>query len=89
MTEDKVVIECECGTHLLQVTNWIEETNPKFQSFYLAMFNYGKYSRSFKERLKMAWSILRKGDPYDDQLTLEPSEAKKLADFINSNLPQP
>jgi len=93
----KIFIECECGTHLLQVTNDVEifdsinsvTDKPRVrQEFELAMFTYGTYHSkpSFWERLRIIWNYLKTGRMYSDQLILSPDEAKKLADFINENI---
>ena len=89
--QTKIFIECECGTHLLEVTNDAEYFNDNKQvrqEFWLAMFSYGNSSNTygFFERFKIAWKFLRTGRMYGDQITLNPDEAKKLADFINNNI---
>jgi hypothetical protein len=79
---NKTIIECECGTHLLQV-----EAEAEFEgslTFYLAMFNYGNQKQTFFRRLKNAWRCL-KGVPFADQLVLNDLEAAKLQDFIQKN----
>lgn len=90
--EDKEIIECECGTHLLQIISdsdiYTVKSGKKVvhQTFYLAMFNHGNQKKSFWEKLKIAWGYLRTGKTFTDQLCMNPKEAKKLADFININL---
>lgn len=89
----KIVIECECGTHLLHVQSDIDqyEVNvPPVQTFYLSMFYYGieNHKRKWRQRLKIAFNYLKTGKMFSDQLCLTPSEAKKLSDFINNNLLQ-
>jgi hypothetical protein len=84
----KEIIECECGTHLLQVQSETDfylnsdQSTQVQQSFYLAMFSYGNQKRRFFARLKIAFNYLRTGKMFSDQLTLSPDEAKKLSDFI-------
>lgn len=87
----KIFIECECGTHLLQVTNDVEFFNDNKQvrqEFWLAMFVYGTYHKkpSLYERIRIIWNYLRTGKMHEDQLILHPDEAQKLADFINENI---
>jgi hypothetical protein len=87
---DKIVIECECGSHLLQVVSDVEENAvPDIaHRYFIALFNYGYNNvTTWKHRLRVCWRVLTKGEPYDDQLVLTPDEAKKLADFINSTQP--
>lgn len=91
----KIFIECECGTHLLQVINEVEfledtKTNKTRvqQEFDFGMFTYGTYHSkpTFWRRLRIIWNYLKTGRMHSDQLILSPDEAKKLADFINENI---
>ena len=91
----KITIECECGTHMLEVESDIETSSYisenqneaiRFQSIYLAMFHYGNCKPSLLERIKRAFKVLRTGELYADQITLTPSEGAKLRDFLNDNL---
>jgi len=91
----KEYIECECGTHLLQITHDVEyfddserNTTQVRQEFWLAMFTYGKYNKkpSFWERLKIIFNYLKTAKMYEDQVILSAEEAKKLSTFINKNI---
>jgi len=89
----KTVIECDCGTHMLQVQSEVDyycsqsEDKERFhQEIYLAMFNYGNQKRNFFDRCVIAWKYLISGNMFSDQLCLNPDEAKKLATFITDNL---
>ena len=89
--EKKIFIECECGTHLLQVTNDVEYFNDNKQvrqEFWLAMFTYGTYHKKpkFWERIRIIWNYLKTGKMHEDQIILHPDEAEKLVKFINENL---
>lgn len=84
-----IVIECDCGMHLLKVESDVEiiDGNRFYQEFYLGMFNYGQNTKpKFWRRLSFAWDYIRKGIMYRDQLCLTPDEAKKLAAFLTSNI---
>jgi len=95
----KIIIECECGTHLLVVQSEIDyphgidvdydkEHRRYIQSFDLAMFNYGNYSEKpgFWRRLGLAWHIIKTGKMHLDEIILSPDEAEKLSLFINENI---
>lgn len=86
----KTSIDCDCGTYMLKVQSEVEyfgTRNEMYQqNFYLAMFSYGSSATGWKYRLKAAWHVITKGEPYADQMALNPDEAKKLADFINEYL---
>jgi len=91
----KEIIECECGTHLLQIISDVEyfedtqtQRNRFRQEFDLAMFTYGTYHKkpSIWRKIRVIWNYLRTGKMHEDQLILHPDEAKKLATFINDNI---
>ena len=91
---EKIIIECECGSHLLKVDSNIEfiegENSPVRyrQEFYLAMFTYGTrgVKPGFWERLGIAWRVIKSGTMHRDQLILNEDEAEKLSKFIADNL---
>ena len=91
----KSFIECECGTHLLEITHEIEyfddpSTNRSRvrQEFWLAMFSYGMDNDkpNIWRRLRIIWNYLRTGKMHADQIILDEDEAKKLRNFITDNL---
>lgn len=92
----KVVIECDCGTHLLKVQNQVEYFNDNIysnkirfrQEYYLAMFYYGIDSekRNWWDRIVIAFKYIWSGKMFADQLCLSPDEALKLSTFINETL---
>jgi len=88
---NKTYIECECGTHLLQVQTEIElfpcqEKTRFWQEFYLAMFAYRQSKDSIWRRIAIAFKYLRTGQMHLDQIILTNDEASKLANFINENI---
>jgi hypothetical protein len=89
----KTVIECDCGTHLLQVQSEVDyyEDSDKTrfrQEYYLAMFYYGIESSktNWWNRVVIACKYLWTGKMFSDQLCLSPEEALKLSSFINETL---
>ena len=86
--QDKIIVECECGGHLLMVESFVESYGKvSSHSIYLAMFKYGYYKPKFWRRIALAWDyLISGGEMYSDQIILTPQEAKKLVKFINDNL---
>ena len=91
----KVVIECDCGTHLLKVQSEVDyfddtvSNKVRFrQEYYLAMFYYGIDSdkRKWWHRIVIACIYVWSGKMFADQLCLSPDEALKLSTFINESL---
>lgn len=89
--EASVIIECECGCHMLQVTmnadvyTNSDETVQVHQTFYLAMFQYGNENRGFWGKLKIALKYMRTGKMFSNQLVFTPAEADKLSEFLTAN----
>lgn len=92
LKSNNVSIKCECGTHILMIENMVveyPETDKKSdQSFNISFFEYGQYTPkpSFFTRIKTALKFIKDGTFYKDQVTLNPTEAVKLRNFIDENL---
>lgn len=91
----KVVIECDCGTHLLKVQSEVYYSHDTLskksnirQEYHLAMFYYGIDSDKHKwwDRIKIALKYIWTGKIYSDQLSLSNDEALKLYTFIKETL---
>ena len=88
---NKTYIECECGTHVLQIQTEIElfpdgERTRFRQEYWLAMFGYRQEKRSLWDRMKIALRYLRTGEMHLDQIILSNEEATKLVEFIKANM---
>lgn len=81
---EKLIIECDCHSHMLKVVNYVAENNE--QDIYFAMFNYGNCKRSLWRRIRLAWRMIWKDEVYDDQLIFNRKEANKLKEFLNNIL---
>jgi hypothetical protein len=77
----KILINCECESHALEVERLFED-----KEYYLSMWNRGRsyFPMSFRERLRWCWNILKTGVPYTDQMILNDEEMNKIIDFVNS-----
>src|ERR1035437_5537579 len=95
--DKKEYIECECGTHILQVTYLLDVVDREevagtdqiktyfYESFQLAVFGYGKQTDKVFKRIIIGLKYIWTGKMFADQITLEPKEANKLINFINDN----
>jgi len=72
--------ECSCGMHALSVLPPVG----KWYGFELAVWGRAPTSGPFswRERLRMIWTILRKGHPCGDWVVLHPAEALRLAEYL-------
>lgn len=77
---EKIIIECECGSHLLQVSSDSEDN-----TFYFAMYSYGgSHIYGLARRLKAAWKMITTGKMFSDQIILNHGEAMRLRSFLES-----
>lgn len=88
-------IECDCGSHLLQIKSDVEYFDDTVsnktrvrQEYQFAMFYYGfeKDKNKIWNRIVIAWKYLRTGKMFSDQMCLTPDEAVKLSEFIKTTL---
>jgi len=82
MSEIEEILMCDCGEHGLVISDYKEKSDVgvKFHEIYLAMFAWRGYHRplDFGDRLRWIWRILTTGQPWADDLCLQPKDAKKL-----------
>lgn len=79
--------QCHCGTEGIALT--YEYSNEKGEEVIplidIAFWRIGYYTQStltFKEKIRWIWQIIIKGKLWGDMVTLNPQEAKGLADYL-------
>ena len=77
LEDNKIIIESECGTHLLRC----EYSDDK--KFDISFYTYGNGQSKIWGRLKYAFLHLFTGQLFPDQMIFNEKESKKLVDFIN------
>jgi len=78
--ENKIFIECECGTEIVQLERDQDEGT---KNIYMSFYRYGHSSYSpWKLRFQYIWQIIRKGHPYSDCVILNEKEQSKLIEFL-------
>ena len=78
-TSDKMIIECECGSHLLR-TDYDEEKELFSMSFYT--YGNGNLKINIWSRIRYAFIHVFTGRVYSDQMYLNKKEALKLIEFL-------
>ncbi len=70
--------ECACNSEGIMIS--YEHEDDEFKQLDMAFFNNGFNGKQlgFKERLRWAWHILRKGLPWIDCVILDKKTAKEL-----------
>jgi hypothetical protein len=78
--ENKIFIECECGTEMIQLERDQYEGT---QDIYMSFFRYGHNGNfPWKLRLQYIWQIIIKGHPYSDSIILNKQEQNELIKFL-------
>lgn len=78
MEENKeLYIQCSCGAEILKL-----EYDEEIDSYYFAVFSMDG-RRSWRNRLRQIWNIIRHNEPYSDNLVLKSDELSKLVEFID------
>ena len=69
-------IGCDCGSEVLSI-----EFDDESKEFYLGIYQLNK-QYSLRDRLSYIWRIIRKGEPYGDQIVLSKNKAIELKEYI-------
>ena len=72
-------IGCECGAEVLKV-----DYDDEGKVFYLGIFQLNRRF-SWWNKLRHIWRILRKGEPYGDQIVLRKNSALELKEYFESH----
>ena len=85
--KNELWLECDCGCGALKAQ--VDEDDDFECDFgiYFSLWSRGKYnSRSWMDRISLAWTILRHGDTYSDAVILKrPDKVQELIDFLEKN----
>jgi len=82
--DKELFLNCSCHSEAIKFNYNIEENNLEI-SFYQQGLN--PRTRSFKEKLRWIWHIIRNKTIYGDQVILNLDSIKKLSSFVNEILP--
>ena len=69
------IYKCNCGCGGVEISKW-EDDGKKF--VYIEFLKRCRSGRSWKQRLKMIWRLLRWGYYYDDEIILTKETAGNL-----------
>lgn len=90
MNSETIRIQCDCGTHEIEITNLIGF--PELEPAIISIDFWGLSSYiagdSFLSRLRLAWQILRHGRYYMEEMLLDADKTRELGEklIIISNL---
>lgn len=80
--DKKIYIDCDCHSEGL-----ILEKEEETGEVYLSIFEIGSnedHTMTWKQRIRSAWRILRKGSPYGDQIVLSKKSQNDIVNFLNT-----
>lgn len=81
MNKDGIIVECKCGSEGITVEHFDDEI---YLSFWIDTW-YAEQKSFLEEilkRLKIAWTILRKGMFLYQEIILTKDEAKRLYEYL-------
>lgn len=81
--EVEAQIQCGCHTERLIVSKWDDDEFPA--EVYFCMWNMSGYDPSklrWRAKWRSIWRIIRKGEPYLDQVTVSEDEAQELGIWL-------
>ena len=81
MSEIREMFLCDCGMHGLVITD-LKEAG--CHEIYLALWQskYLPEPKGFWERLRWCWQVLKTGQPWADEICLQPKDARKLGERL-------
>lgn len=86
----KIRISCDCGEIDMEIikTTWQEDVVDYYLDFRISSFYSGQSVIGIiKQRIKLAWLALRKGNYYFQSMEVKEDTLKELRDNLNKLLP--
>ncbi len=68
---------CDCKSHALQIERYEDD-----ELIYLTMWEPANCRYGFWHRVKTAWKVLMKGDPFADQLVMSEDDSTVLINLL-------
>lgn len=84
--EVEAQIQCGCHTERMIVTRWTDDPFPT--EMYFTMWHMAGHAPSkiaWRCRWRFIWRIIRKGEPYLDQVAVAEDEARELGQWLLDN----
>jgi hypothetical protein len=83
--EESLMLKCACSSEAVELTYWPNDDVP--DEFWFCMWEMAPARPlCWRERIRWCWNILRKGNPWADNIILNPEQAKQVAEFITKHL---
>ena len=80
-------LECGCGTHELHFTRDDEGAAVGVPFWYISFWQRGYLtSKPWRYKFRCIWQILRKGEPYGDEVVLEKKDLLELKSYVDEQL---
>lgn len=79
--EKQEFFECECKGEIVRLVYY-----PDYGDVNLSVFHYANSRSGLWHKIRHCWHIIRYGSPYDDDVSFDISEARKIRDFLSKIL---
>lgn len=81
----KLHLTCSCASHELHFER--EADDFSFPLWYISFWIRGyPQSPTWKYRLRCIWQILKRGEPYGDEVVLERKDLQELKEYVDNQL---
>lgn len=71
------LIVCDCHTHAVRVSR--QDDGTVYVATWRLFYKGSDYRGGWRQRLRLAWKVLRTGEPWDDELVLTQTNAWDMA----------
>lgn len=79
--EHRLALPCNCAGNctILFVTEWEDDDGPEFN---LSLYEHVQCQPRWRDRIRVAWAVLRGREPYTHGLLLGDAQGQALARFL-------
>lgn len=74
--DNKLYLQCSCASEVMLV-----ERDDEIDSYFIAIFDRANV-RSWSNKFRQIWHIIRYGEPYSDHIVLDKENIEQLEQFI-------
>ena len=89
MSKRELALSCDCiGTCAVAlVTDWEQDDINEYGELFVQMYKHISCQRRWRDRLRIAWAVLRGRDPFTHGVMLQdPAKVEQLRDFLTGAL---
>ncbi len=82
-----LVLQCDCMVETMNISFVIENESEPFEG-YITFSNWWDQNRTWRERFRVCWTILRGKSHYFDSIILDREDTEKIQNYLAWHLQQ-